>query len=203
MNMKSFSIGAVSGALAVAAIVWFLVDTGESHDVRSPAAQAESGPADVASLAELAEQTTRQATLQAQPVDGHSVEGESAEPASSEAEVTITEGRSEFRRPWPEGAYDQIMQERKDESWAYYMEQAMLQFLAGHPSTAEFEITYIECRTTQCQLRVAGYAEGTGPTWSRIMYEMSEEPWYEFGQRGTSSGTREGEFVIIENLWRR
>lgn len=94
------------------------------------------------------------------------------------------------------------MEESKDDSWAYFMEQAMLQFLMSHAAMHEFDLEYIECRTATCQIAVAGYDESTGPTWQRVMHDMRHQPWYEFGQVGSSSGEVEGRFVTITELRR-
>jgi hypothetical protein len=106
------------------------------------------------------------------------------------------------QRSWVDDRHSELMEEPKEDSWAYFMEQAMLQFLANHPAMPEFTLEYIECRSITCQIRVAGYDESTGPTWQRVIYDMRQQPWYEFGQVGSSSAEVEGRFMTITELHR-
>jgi len=82
------------------------------------------------------------------------------------------------------------------------MDGAITQFLGSYPTINEFDISYVDCRTTLCQIQVTGYDESTGPTWNRIMYDMRQQPWAEFGESGTSHFDVDGRFVILQTLRR-
>ena len=68
---------------------------------------------------------------------------------------------------------DDLDAEPKDDSWAYYMEQTLTQFIARHPSATDFEISYVECRTTVCQIQAIGFDDSTGPTWTQINVRLA------------------------------
>lgn len=104
--------------------------------------------------------------------------------------------------PWPAGLWADIDREPKDDAWAYYMEQALLHYLAAHPSISQFDISAIECRTTRCLIEVTGYDESTVPVWQQVMYDISQQPWSQFGQQGMSSGIVEGRVTIVGTLTR-
>lgn len=92
--------------------------------------------------------------------------------------------------------------ESKDDGWAYFMEQAIQQFLATHPQSIEFEISNIVCRSTMCELQVIGFDESAGPSWSKIMFDLRNQPWSNFGQTGSSSSTVDGRLAIVSFLQR-
>jgi len=93
--------------------------------------------------------------------------------------------------------------EPEDDSWSYFMEQALNQFISRHPNTSKFAIFNIECRTTLCEIQAVGYDDSTSPDWSRILYDLQQEPWYEFGQVGTSSTDYQGQLAVVTHLRRR
>jgi hypothetical protein len=104
--------------------------------------------------------------------------------------------------PWPTNQWKKLELESKDESWAYYMEQTLRQFLSSHPLAAQFDISRVECRMTICQVQVVGYDSSTGPVWQQVMYDIRQQPWSDFGQYGTSSGNIDGRFLLLGTLWR-
>jgi hypothetical protein len=83
------------------------------------------------------------------------------------------------------------------------MENAITLFLSRHPAAKSFEVDYVECRSSQCQIKVTGLEESTGPSWQRIVEDMLREPWASFGQYANASGPSEGGFVIVQDLQRR
>jgi len=104
---------------------------------------------------------------------------------------------------WHERAQRRLLAEPEDTAWAPSMESAISTFLSQHPVAKEFEIEYVECRTSQCQIRVTGFDEGTGPSWQRVVQDMLREPWATFGQYANASGPSDGRFVIVQDLQRR
>ena len=105
--------------------------------------------------------------------------------------------------PWPENLRAELQSELKDDSWAYYMEQTLLQYLSVHPSIDQFDISSIECRTTKCQIEVFGFDESTVPIWQQVMYDIRQQPWSEFGQYGSSPGNVDGRLAIVGTLHRK
>lgn len=103
---------------------------------------------------------------------------------------------------WLDKRRSDLMSEPKDDSWAYYMEQTILQFLASHPAMSEFDVSYIECRTTTCQIQVVGFDASTGPTWQRIMYDFGQQVPDQFYQSGWSGFELDGRAVFVQTLKR-
>jgi hypothetical protein len=192
MDARSFIIGVACGALIGVAAGWLLADSDEK-EVFTKTQPAPSVPSDSASDMKPIESTAQNSSKGQVTVDG-----------SRTPEVPPAyENRVEGAVPWPADQWEKFELEEKDSSWAYYMEQTLLQFLGSHPSAAQFSISRIECRTTKCQLQVVGYDESTLPVWQQVMYDIRQQPWSEFGQYGTSSGAVDGSFILIGTLWRQ
>jgi hypothetical protein len=190
MDSRSFIVGVACGALVAVAAGWLLAGSDDKE------VAAKAGPESIAaSVSNLTsdESTAPNANKAKTTVD---------DPSAPETPTT-NENTVESSLPWPANQWQRLDLEPKDNSWAYYMEQTLLQFLGGHPSTAQFDISRIECRTTTCQLEVVGYDEGTVPVWQQVMYDIRQQPWSEFGQYGTSSGNVDGRLILIGTLLRQ
>jgi hypothetical protein len=190
MDSRSFIVGVACGALVAVAAGWLLAGSDDKE------VAAKAGPESIAaSVSNLTsdESTAPNANKAKTTVD---------DPSAPETPTT-NENTVESSLPWPANQWQRLDLEPKDNSWAYYMEQTLLQFLGGHPSTAQFDISRIECRTITCQLEVVGYDEGTVPVWQQVMYDIRQQPWSEFGQYGTSSGNVDGRLILIGTLLRQ
>ena len=106
------------------------------------------------------------------------------------------------KQHWTEHQRSILDTEPRDDAWSYFAEQSITQFLGSHSQGSEFDVEYVECRSTICQLKVTGYDDSTGPTWQKIMFDLRQEPWAEFGQHGNTWGDVKGRFVIIETMYR-
>ena len=93
-------------------------------------------------------------------------------------------------------------EEAYDDSWSYFMEQALRQFVSNHAEAAKFSIFHIECRTSMCEIQAIGFDDSTGSYWSRILYDLSLEAWYDFGEVGTYSNDYQGQLAILTRLKR-
>lgn len=192
MDVRSFIIGVACGALVGVAAGWLLADSDEK-EVVAKTRPAPSVPSASASDLKPVESPAQNPSKGQVTVDG-----------SRTLEVPPTHAnRVEGALTWPTDQWQKFELEAKDSSWAYYMEQTLLQFLGSHPLAAQFNISRIECRTTKCQLQVVGYDESTLPAWQQVMYDIRQQPWSEFGQYGTSSGDVDGSFILIGTLWRQ
>jgi len=186
MDAKSFILGVACGAFVVAAAGWLLDGNNENKvtNVRGPALDSAVIPtAESPDSTVPINQQTPESTNQIAP-----------EPLIANDSNTDSVSR------WPENPRERFAAEPKDESWAYYMEQALLQYLGSHSSIAQFDISSIDCRTTKCQIEVVGYDESTVPVWQQVMYDIRQQPWSEFSQYGTSFGTVDGRLVIVGTL---
>ena len=207
MEIRSFLVGAASGALAFAAVSWILDVDQEKGLGETPSSEAVPTSAPYVEL----------------PVAKKDLTADSSPPMKSTDRVTSSK-QSEVRQSPTTETHDkafadgdvpgrdsslladrgaELEVEPKDDDWAYYMEQAILQFLTNHPAMAQFDISYIDCRTTKCTIQVIGYDESTGPTWQRILYDMRQQPWREFDQWGTSTDINDGRPVITTGLRRQ
>ena len=190
MDSRSFIVGVACGALVAVAAAWLFGNSDEKEVAAD--AGAESVAANVSNL-EPDESTAP---------DASKAKGTAGDASGPEIPTT-SENTVERALPWPANQWQKLELEPKDDSWAYYMEQTLLQFLGSHPSTAQFDISRIECRTTLCQLEVLGYDESTEPVWQQVVYDIRQQPWSEFGQSGTSSGKVDGRLILIGTLWRQ
>ena len=189
MDSRSFIIGITCGAIVGVTAGWLLA--GDSGEVITTSAEHEANSAivpDVVTVAPIATDNTQEPPTVA--------DLETSDPQSS------SETSTDPIAPWPANLRAELESEPKDDSWAYYMEQTLLQFLGSHPSMAQFDISNIECRTTKCLIEVTGYEESTVPVWQQVMYDIRQQPWSEFGQHGTSSGNIDGRVTIVGMLQR-
>ena len=118
---------------------------------------------------------------------------------------TVEDGPDEqsTQNEWPESTRARVMDEPKDDAWAWNMEQAILQFLAAHGQSGNYEIARIECRTTACLIEVHPFTEAAAPAWPVVMYDMTQQPWYGFGEAANSTGEADGRLLIVQTLKRR
>ncbi len=96
-----------------------------------------------------------------------------------------------------------LEEETYDDSWSFFMEQALRQFISSHADSSQFSIFHIECRTTMCEIQAIGFDESTASNWSRVLYDLSLEPWYEFSQVGTFQDAVQGQLAILTRLSRK
>ncbi len=180
--------GVICGAFVGATAGWFLSDSDEKEATTrlEPVANMAS-----ISEAESVDSTTPNIQHTPKTADKNTTELPSEGVADVDSVV-----------PWPVNLKEQLGAEPKDVSWAYYMEQTLLQYLSSHSSIAQFDISLIDCRTTQCLIEVIGYDESTVPVWQQVMYDIRQQPWSEFGQYGTSSGVVDGRLTIVGTLYR-
>ena len=97
---------------------------------------------------------------------------------------------------------DILESEAKDDGWSYFMEQTLQMFIASHSDADKFSIFHIECRTSMCEIQAIGFDESTSPDWSRVLFDMSLQPWYEFGQVGTFAENYQGQLALVTRLTR-
>lgn len=183
MDSKSFIIGLICGVAIGAPVVWLIGDSGRDE---------------VFSVAEQESNATNDPEIVAvaPPVERESQE------LPSESNSEGGDATNDPVLPWPEHQRAKLELEPKDDSWAYYMEQTLLQFLSAHPSIDQFDISSIDCRTTKCQIEVFGFDESTVPGWQQVMYDINQQPWSEFGQYGSGSGNVDGRLLIVGTLHR-
>ena len=189
MDSRSFSIGIVYGVLIGALAVWLIGGSG-GDEVR-PGAEIETIATSIpeaATVAPAVGQQPQEPPPESNP-DGNDLQ----------SSLETTAGPAV---PWPENLRAELNLELREDSWAYYMEQTLLQYLGNHSSMTQFDISSVDCRTTKCLIEVTGYDESTVPVWQNVMYDIRQQSWSEFGQHGTSSGVVDGRITIIGTLQR-
>ncbi len=124
-----------------------------------------------------------------------------AVPLSDAHETMLEQDDENFREA--REAHAGLEMDRKDDSWAYYMEQALQQFFAAHPNNIQFELFQTECRTSLCEIQALGYDERAQGGWGQLLSDMRQQPWYEFQTQSSWSGTVEGRLVILTMLHRQ
>ncbi len=190
MDAKSFIFGLVLG-IGVYAVLDQLYISDEMTNVAITESMLE-GP----DIAEMARPT--------EPFDSECVESIEESPGNGLVEIALggSQSAESSNQHWTAKQRSILDTELRDDAWSYFAEQSITQFLGSHPQGSEFDVEYVECRSTICQLKVTGYDASTGPTWQRIMFDLRQEPWAEFRQHGNTWGDVEGGFVIIETMYR-
>ena len=84
-----------------------------------------------------------------------------------------SQGAASSKQHWTEQQQSILDTEPRDDAWSYFAEQSIIQFLGSHPLGSEFDVEYVECRSTICQLKVTGFDASTGPSWQRISKRKS------------------------------
>ncbi len=190
MDSRSFVIGLICGAVVGVTAGWFL--GGERGEHVTTIAERETNSAIVPDVVRVAPTASNNTQEPATEVDQETIDPQTSSDTSVDPVA-----------PWPANLRAELQLEPKDDSWAYYMEQTLLHFLSGHSSIEQFDISNIECRTTKCQIEVFGYDKSTVPVWRQVMYDIGQQPWSEFGQYGSSSGTVNGRLTIVGTLHRK
>ena len=197
MEFKSFAIGAVVGGVVVAGSTALVVDGDTEPQPNDGATPREATPLDdEGSPSASLESPQPSAIIDSEPPSSFD------EPVRA-AEGAGPEGSANTEQDWLTAKRQQLAEEPRDISWSYFVEQAMSQFLTDHPAMSQFGVEYIECRTTTCQIGTEAYTEMAEPDWQRVLYDLRQQPWYEFGQVGTSSGLVNGRRMIVTELQRQ
>ncbi len=187
MNIKTFILGVITGAVALAVI-------DKVVDRQRGQAALESAPAQRAGSSG---EVTQNGGPEEAPQRTDGVEGTPPLSPSQIGEAADSELDDATHR----GSHDPA--EAKDPDWAYHTEQTLQQFLAKHPSAPQFDVLAIDCRTTYCDIRAAASSEAAWPVWQQVVYDITQQPWSEFGQTGSSSNPTEGGIGLVATLHRR
>ena len=220
METKSFVLGAACGSVLTAGVIWFVgtwddettqmlsleTAAGVSGEISASADPTEDLRPPKISTSEASGNNARRLPNPAQGSDESTAIGDIGDASESDAKSDI---QPEGEQSKPSSAEQKIFErwaelqsEPRDDSWSYYIEQAISQFLGGYPTIGEFDINHIECRATRCQIQVTGFDGSTWATWSRIMYDMNQQPWAEFYESASESYDTDGRFVILQRLRR-
>lgn len=76
------------------------------------------------------------------------------------------------------GAHDMFEREILDETWSYYVEQQLQNFLPPAAAAVAVELHYIGCRSTLCEIQASWYDQSTSRQWMEVMRKMEEQPWW-------------------------
>lgn len=220
METKSFVLGAACGSVLTAGVMWF-VGTSENETTQTLSHETAAGVSGEPSPSAGPAEETQQPKILATEASGSNTMPLSNTPEGSDNATAIghigdtgesdatSDIQPEGQRSTPSSAEQKIFErwaelqsEPRDDAWSYYIEQAISQFLGGYPTIGEFDINHIECRATRCQIQVTGFDGSTWATWSRIMYDMNQQPWAEFYESASESYDTDGRFVILQRLRR-
>lgn len=216
MNYKIFLVGAVCGAATVAAVDWLLLGAhlpySDDERIAEIAANSSIEAREAGRSLSFEDRLPDAPSASVQPetpsavteVDVTPMSRDQPESRQNKENLQTNESNDIARDTsyWLDKRREELEAEPKDDSWAYYMEQTLTQFLSRHPAIAEFEISYVECRTTICQIQVIGFDESTGPTWSRIMYDLRQVLPERTQEWGMSGYNLEGRHAIVQTIKR-
>lgn len=127
-------------------------------------------------------------------------------PGGAEGQDDMTAARQESQPSLDEQGEQQTAAQPDDASWSAYMEQTLRQFLARHPSAPKFDVLSIRCSSGLCEIRAAGFDESTWPVWGQVVYDLSQQSWYEFGEAAHDAGRfpeYDGRYVLRTKLKRQ
>lgn len=86
--------------------------------------------------------------------------------------------------------------ELRDDSWSYYMEQTLSNYLGVRAPQVGVEIINVACRSTACEIQ-AFDAGDMSPGIARLMSAATKEPWWEFTSMDARSATHENRGIAI------
>jgi len=219
VEVKSVLVGMLAGA-AVCGSVWWLSARGErshsqpattsispasSNSPRTLNTQVEDSASRAGPDSTEEHRADRNQQSTEEHVGGRDPSGtaEASNTPSSEASPPDTSTESRPAESTTDIAKARRQKEAKDLAWSYNTEQALRQFFASHQSSAKFDFTLVDCRTTFCEIEAVGSEEEQWPTWQQIMQDASKQPWSEFGPSGTSYGLKNGRPLYVATLYRR
>lgn len=229
MNIKTFILGVITGAVALAVIDKVVDRQRGQAALESAPAQRAGSSGEVTQNGGPEEAPQRTDGVEGTPPLSPSQIGEAADSelddssqGRADAGATSTQAKNPQDAPGgtnertsadaddPDATLDDATHrgshdpaEAKDPDWAYHTEQTLQQFLAKHPSAPQFDVLAIDCRTTYCDIRAAASSEAAWPVWQQVVYDITQQPWSEFGQTGSSSNPTEGGIGLVATLHRR
>lgn len=196
MEFKSFALGAIVGGVVVAGATALVVDRDTEPQPNDVATPQEASPLENEGSASASLEPQLSAIIETESPS-------SLDEPDGPVEAAVPEGQANTEQDWFTAERRQLAKEPRDISWSYFVEQAMSQFLTDHAAMSQFGVEYIECRTRTCQIGTEAYTEMAKPDWQRVLYDLRQQPWYEFGQVGTTSGMVDGRRMIVTELQRQ
>jgi hypothetical protein len=198
MDFWSAIIGALVGA-GVCGVVWWLVernDAARAPSVSSPETSASaSAPVATADATPEPPDVARSDPLRA---DSHANPTPTPPPVDDEgpdSTVQLEISTSNASRA-------ERQKEAKESGWSYTMEQILRRYLATHNLSSQFDIKVVDCRTSFCEIEAFASSERAMPAWDQIIIDIKDQPWNEFGPRGTSMSMQSDRPLITTTLWR-
>jgi hypothetical protein len=89
-----------------------------------------------------------------------------------------------------------LERELRDDSWSYYMEQTLGNYLGVRAPQVGVEIINVACRSTACEIQAFDAGE-MSPGIARLMSAATKEPWWEFTSMDARSATHESRGIAI------
>lgn len=93
--------------------------------------------------------------------------------------------------------YHQLIAQKRDEQWAYTMEQNINGFIISHP-LANLQTFQVKCTEDMCRMN-GSYAIEEQQAWDRVLNDLTEQPWYTF-YSATGGSTSDGDRVLFMNI---
>jgi hypothetical protein len=90
--------------------------------------------------------------------------------------------------------------QRRDETWANYMEQMLRGYFLGRGPQVGIELVNITCKTRTCEVQAFG--SGTARVFNELLDDANKETWWEFAGTQVRSGTFQDRETIVAFLER-
>jgi hypothetical protein len=94
--------------------------------------------------------------------------------------------------------------EDKDPAWAYDTERQLKSYLLRNAPSPRFDVFFVECRKSLCEIQARGYTPTAGEEWKKAIDAMAAQPWWTaFSGNSSSSSEQNGQAVMLTLLHRR
>lgn len=70
--------------------------------------------------------------------------------------------------------------DKREESWAIYMEGQLAAYFAQKPALAQFYFSLTDCRTSICSVHALGYGPDALTLWNSATADLVSQPWFDF-----------------------
>lgn len=87
--------------------------------------------------------------------------------------------------------------DKREESWATYMEGQLAAYFAQKPSLAQFYISLIDCRTSVCSVHVLGYGPDALTQWNTATADLVGQQWFEFNSMSMNRRNPEPDILAV------
>lgn len=87
--------------------------------------------------------------------------------------------------------------DKREESWATYMEGQLANYFAQKPELAQFNFSLIDCRTSICEIHVLGYGPDALMLWNVGTADIVTQTWHDFRSMSVDHNNPQPDILAI------